>query len=348
MRIVCTLLATLAVFTSALAQPIPWEPILKKAAKVQQAKSPTLEGVVSTLKPMATTEQERAMLLFAYTAMVLRYDASVLTTTQDREEVTARNALNRGTGVCLDYVRLYKYMAGQMGIQTLDIQGYSRPKLGDPVDVEHADHAWLLVKVDNHWRIVDPTWGSTHVSKLDMARRIIDTSWYDISPDVAIMTHMPASPMFQLIEPPVAFNTWLNYDKQSGKASANSKQPGVNWADSLARYVTMKRQEQMLMVGRHSYAHNPENEELYGIASLNYGSSLSSTNKVGSISSVAEAEKILMTNKAMLPHFERAVQLLAKSKAELAAQGSRIAQRNLENTKQSITTMQGFVDRANK
>jgi transglutaminase/protease-like cytokinesis protein 3 len=60
-----------------------------------------------------------------------------------------------------------KEIANKVGIETETISGYTKNGA-----VDTMSHAWSASKIDNHWYIFDPTWGSGYVNNGSFVLRL--------------------------------------------------------------------------------------------------------------------------------------------------------------------------------
>lgn len=117
--------------------------------KLRQAQSKFNSVVKSVLNLAATgnNEYERELLLHDALAKRVTY--------QDGENAhNAYGALVTGKAVCEGYARAFQYLLYQSGIQCLIAEGSSiNPSTG-----LYEGHAWNIVRIDNQYYHVDPTW----------------------------------------------------------------------------------------------------------------------------------------------------------------------------------------------
>lgn len=322
--------------SSLLGQRVQWSTVLPKLEKLRQIEKPNPEKVAAGIKLATTDPAEKAALLHAWVASYLNYSLSSPSQVNEDDKTVAERACKSQIGVCLDYAKLYVHTARLLGLESVMVVGYSKPDKKKVVDTEHADHAWVLVKVADHWRIADPTWSGTGIWQGARKAGTIDTTWYDIEPHVALVTHLPAAPMFQLLDRPMSMAEFLQ-----GKTSTRNTTT-QDWTALIAQYQKLPTHEAELFMARQAYAFYPENEEILGIALTNYGVSKSTT-KAGSITSKEEAQALLDEIKVLKPIFQEARDLLSRSTSEISHMNLPTAERNLRQLVQNERSLEEFV-----
>ena len=79
----------------------------------------------------------------------------------DYGENDATNVLKNGKSVCAGYSNLFEELTHNLGIECRSVVGYSKAfsyKLGQKI-IE-PNHEWNLIKIDDQWFNVEPTWGA--------------------------------------------------------------------------------------------------------------------------------------------------------------------------------------------
>lgn len=109
-------------------------------------------------------------------------------------------------GVCAGYANLFKWFMDEIEIEAVVISGHIRDERNHYVDLSSDDkfrHAWNAIKLNNEWILVDSTWGtSDDISVSDF--------YYNIDPDLAIITHYPTEQKWQLLENPLSLKEFNN------------------------------------------------------------------------------------------------------------------------------------------
>lgn len=122
-----------------------------------QSDSPEIIAIANDLMKDTMSDRDKAKAVYEYTAKTISYDVKKLKNSEFEWDDSALKVLNLKTGICQDYAYLAiallragdmeaRYIAGSAG------SGFN-----------YARHAWVEVKVDGEWLIMDPTWGAGYV-----------------------------------------------------------------------------------------------------------------------------------------------------------------------------------------
>lgn len=192
----------------------------------------------------------------------------------------AMKTLKTRVGVCQGYANLYYLVCREAGIPVQLIAGYTKTN----GQIDNASHAWVAVQIDSAWYMTDPTWGAGVVINNRFVRKPVD-SYFLVSPETFIVTHMPFDPLWQLLEHPVRHDEFRNNDVKTA-----STRPVFNYADSLAAYNLMKDDllKYQQVIGR---------IDRLGVANQMVGDELAYYRKL--VSYIAESRQIAAANKAI-------------------------------------------------
>ncbi|XP_068130771.1 kyphoscoliosis peptidase-like isoform X2 [Hyperolius riggenbachi] len=119
------------------------------------------------------------------------------------------DVLETRRGVCSGYARLCKEMCREIGIQCMEVSGFSRGAECSDNDSFHrtkSNHMWNAVELDGQWYLLDACWGAGTV---DLQKRMFIQSYDDFffltDPEDFINTHWPDDPSWQLLALTVTF-----------------------------------------------------------------------------------------------------------------------------------------------
>lgn len=108
--------------------------------------------------------------------------------------------------VCAGYAELFKWFMNELDIEVKIITGHIRDYRNHYVELESDDnfrHAWNAVKLDGEWKLLDSTWGTSGESS-------VSEFYFDIKPELAIITHFPEDSRWQLLENPITLEEFNN------------------------------------------------------------------------------------------------------------------------------------------
>ena len=140
--------------------------------------------------------------------------------------------IQRKKGVCEDYSLLFKSILQELGYESYVVPGYN--KVNGKVN-RKIGHAWNAVKVNEEWKLFDPTWGAGYVDGSRFVKNF-NEQWYDVDAKEMITSHMPFDPIWQLLDSPIsykAFNEGKEADTTKGSYPFNDliaaqKNKGIN------------------------------------------------------------------------------------------------------------------------
>ncbi len=106
----------------------------------------TVSSIINSLGLEGLNEEEKALLLYRWTAKHVKY----FETDYTDKDTSAYSALTKGYTICYGFADCYNYLLRQVGITAELLRGGRR---GD-----NAEHGWSLVKLNGKWYHCDPTW----------------------------------------------------------------------------------------------------------------------------------------------------------------------------------------------
>lgn len=164
-----------------------------------------MASLAKYLTAPARSELAKARVIYAWILSHVRYDERTFGNGSYSSEVEfANRALQSRRTVCTGFALLYKYMLRQVGIDAVNIKGYSRTDdatAGRPTGP--VDHEWNAVKIDGDWYLVDITWA------INTAKNGKPNDHYFLTdPNVFISQHLPVDPRWQLLDRPISKATF--------------------------------------------------------------------------------------------------------------------------------------------
>ena len=146
-----------------------------------------------------------AAVIYRWVATNISYDVESLNP-RARAPQDPDRVLRDRKAVCEGYACLSEFLLSQNNIECRIVHGIARTdatKIGSLPSVETDGHAWLIVKWESRWHILEPTWGSGAIN----ARKFEQSftwDWFDADPEIAIYSHIPEEPWMQLLENPLS------------------------------------------------------------------------------------------------------------------------------------------------
>lgn len=169
----------------------------------QIADSAAIAAHARALTAQATTETERAAALYEWVARNVAYDAPAAVAGRHSHE-SAEAVWRHRLATCGGFVALYARLAGEAGLVVETLEGYAKG-----FDYRHGqstrkpNHAWLAVRVDGRWGLVDPTWAAGTVAG-GAFHPAFSWAYFLADPDALVLSHFPESSRWQLVQRPLS------------------------------------------------------------------------------------------------------------------------------------------------
>ncbi|MGI0482120.1 transglutaminase domain-containing protein [Geminocystis sp. CENA526] len=182
-------------------------------AKSIQYNGNSVQELANILSSYATTEQEKARIIYTWITHNISYDVVALRNLFDRNiypDVKVETVLNTRSTICSGYANLYQQLAQYMGLKSIIVVGYAKGSdyaLGNDKDVNHA---WNAVKIDGDWYLIDTTWGSGTVNN-NVFNAQFNPYYFATKPEEFIYSHFPENPQWQLLKTPFSREQFENF-----------------------------------------------------------------------------------------------------------------------------------------
>ncbi len=124
------------------------------------------------IKP-AHTDIEKARVLYKWVTNYFQYDVVRWKKIGSFKEYSVQEIISRKKGVCRDLAMVYKALCDEVGLDCHYVTG-SVPRKKFGLFASFEGHAWNIVKIDDKWHHVDPTWGTGFVVKKSFMKKKID------------------------------------------------------------------------------------------------------------------------------------------------------------------------------
>jgi hypothetical protein len=192
--------------------------------------------------------------LFNWMANNIVYDVANMNQPNSYRDSAAamQRTLRLRKGLCTDYAVLYAQVCREAGINAIVVTGYG---LMNDVMIPTGSHDWVVIKNGNQWSITDPTWGAGAVDNGRFMPKI-NWTWFQASPQLAVKTHMPYDPLWQMLPFP------LRHDELNSQAfAAAAKRSVFSFNDTLNTWSRQSRLERLqyasARIRRYGGAANP-------------------------------------------------------------------------------------------
>ena len=168
-----------------------WEGVDRCAIKVGYVSD--VDVLASRLEECGRTEMEKARAIYRWITRYISYE-------KIRRSWDWRTVLKNRKGVCAGYSSLAGVLAEKMGL--------------DYFIVSNEIHAWITIKANGRWIVMDPTWGAG-VYRNGKFRRRFEPAYFDMDPKLQIFipSHYPLS--LSKVKPDFQFILGLGVDSLS-------------------------------------------------------------------------------------------------------------------------------------
>lgn len=200
----------------------------------EAAASPTM--MARWLKAHTGSAVALQQALFNWMATHIAYDVENMNRVSSYRDSAAAmlKTLRTRKGLSTDYAVLYTQVCREAGIPAIVVTGY-----GLQNGIPTGSHDWVVVKNGAQWVVTDPTWGAGVVDNGRFTRGI-NWTWFRAAPQVAVKTHMPYDPMWQMLPFP------LRHDEQGSQAfAAATKRPVFAYNDTLSNWFRQSRLQRL-------------------------------------------------------------------------------------------------------
>ncbi len=204
--IVLVMLAALPVIS----QPASFEEADRHALSAPHHVQQDTRLLADYLTSPFSSDADKARAIFRWVTEHISYDTGAFFASA-RSHESPDDVLRHRTAVCSGYALLFAELAGHAGIETEIIRGYSRGYGTTSGDDIRSNHAWVGVRTDGNWKLVDPTWGAGYIDR-DSRRfvRKFNEHYFFTPPEKLIFDHFPDNPEWQLLSPPLTKAEYRN------------------------------------------------------------------------------------------------------------------------------------------
>ncbi|CAF1015925.1 unnamed protein product [Didymodactylos carnosus] len=114
-------------------------------------------------------------------------------------------------GVCAGYGNIFKRLCDNIGLECVKIGGYAKGYGFDPKAtlLTETDHAWNSVQIDNHWYLIESTWGAGSLDDNRKFNKKLNTYYFLSRPEEFIYNHLPEEEKWQLLASPITMKQYM-------------------------------------------------------------------------------------------------------------------------------------------
>ncbi len=165
----------------------------------------SIESLAAYLIEPAKNEREKARAIFRWICQNIDYDLGSYFTGRLGSTKSA-DVLKSRSSVCSGYSDLFSALAGEAGLEAVEIRGYGKGYSYRPGQrfAGPFNHAWNAVKINGSWFLMDPTWGAGYLGQDRKYHRWFDDHYFMTPPEHFIYDHLPEQESWQLLERPLS------------------------------------------------------------------------------------------------------------------------------------------------
>ena len=121
----------------------------------------SVESLAAYLMIPARDDEEKARAVYRWITANIDYDVESYFSGSYKTRSGSKTVLNDKKAVCAGYSQLFESLCDAAGLESVRIDGHGKGYSYTPFSDtgRTSDHAWNAVKIDDRWRLVDPTWG---------------------------------------------------------------------------------------------------------------------------------------------------------------------------------------------
>lgn len=160
----------------------------------------SVSELASLLSRYATTEAEKARIIYSWIAYNITYDVPAYLS-GNYGDLSPQGILKSRKGVCSGYANLYKALAVAMGLDAVTVEGYAKGYGYAVGDTTQINHAWNATKINNKWYLLDSTWGAGYINN-EQFNQHFDPYYFATPPEQFILNHFPTENKLQLLSTP--------------------------------------------------------------------------------------------------------------------------------------------------
>ena len=183
---------------------------------IESWKPKSLDELAETLKSLSRGKSaiDCHWGIFYWIACNIDYD-TVSYFSKNFADQTAKGVFRTRKGVCAGYANLYKYLSDQLEMPCEVVIGYAKGYSFDNRQEapSETDHAWNAVEIDNHWYLLDSTWGAGYLNEEKAFERKLKTYYFLARPNEMIYHHLPEKEKWQLLETPINMQQYMRMPK---------------------------------------------------------------------------------------------------------------------------------------
>ncbi len=264
----------------------------------------TINELAHRLTDNWATDKEKVRSIFVWVTTHLEYDTEAARKNKIIPVLDVKPLLDRGKAICSGYAAVFSALCNEVNIPCVSVNGYTNEALRLLSVREAPDHAWNAVKLKGEWYSVDATWASSFLPAKNPGWESRYESYFLANPSIFIQSHLPADPIWQLLDRPIRYEQFQQgiYQDTTGRI--------FNFRDSIDAFLALSFPEQKRQAIENQYRFYPSraNGVELGHSLVDYVGRLS--NRLDTLNPERDWSNILEIQADMLSKLSWAIQLV--------------------------------------
>ena len=228
-----------------------------------------VEKLVTYLVIPTKNDSQKVVNLYQWLIRNISYDRQAYKNGNKRINRSNVDILKRREAVCWGYSTLFKAMCDAANIPCEVISGYAKTSLEAKPQLKSSNHAWNSVKIGSTWYLLDATWDSDLIGKINVFEQKFGYGYFLAPPNYFIVNHLPENPDWQLLACPISI---ADYQSPADTIiSLANRKDCATWKKEIAP-EKLSIHDKRLITAIKAYEYNPtkENRRALAFAQLDY------------------------------------------------------------------------------
>lgn len=161
--------------------------------KVVAKRSGQLQNQLSALLSIASTDEEKAYLIYKWVTHHFRHDSTLARQVGNPDSHSLDHLHKLGGGSCAVYANVTHRLMQWAGVEVKTVYGLAK---GGPATSRRngkpVNHVWNAIRIGGVWRVVDTTWGAGYVGHQGFEREPTDM-FFMVPAEKSVLSHFDES-----------------------------------------------------------------------------------------------------------------------------------------------------------
>lgn len=171
----------------------PWADLDNHAMQAPKSVESNADQLVAYLIKPAKTDEQKARVIYRWLTSRFTYDVASFQARNYKRQTLDQLLISR-SGVCDGYAVAFQELGKKAGLTTQIVEGRAKGGSNGEQFTDHqANHAWNMVLINGHWRVVDATWGAGHVDDRSGYQAKLDDFYFMAPVENLLLSHFDFS-----------------------------------------------------------------------------------------------------------------------------------------------------------